>query len=70
MMDAEIWKRRGTGAWIKLLDVQDGNWYSIGQQGFGYGYLFGWANSGFEQETVFHVGDFWIAGQDLSGASN
>lgn len=73
---AEIWKRRRTpttlaieSSWIKITDIQDGEWYAAGQEGFGYCYILGWANSGFTDETLLHLGNFWIATTDQSGAS-
>jgi len=57
----EIWKTNWQGETIKLVDVHHGHWYGtqIGSaepaRGFNYGYLLGWANSGFNEDTILHI---------------
>lgn len=73
---SEIWKRRlnadtllPESGWIKLLDIQDGAWYSAGQEGFGTWYILGWANSGFDEDTYLHVTDIRKATVNVTGAA-
>lgn len=61
---AEIWKVRD-GVAIKLLDIQRGAWYSVGQKGFGSFYVLGWANSGFDQRTEIQVDDLKISAREI-----
>jgi hypothetical protein len=70
----EIWKRRLTPTtlapetgFVKIMEVLDGAWYSSGQEGFGSGYILGWANSGFTLVTDLYLGDFSIAATDIYG---
>lgn len=65
---AEIWKERG-GVVEKICDVQDGDWYVAGQPGFDRGYIFGWANSGFDDETSLRVDDFVASTSPLMGCA-
>jgi hypothetical protein len=65
---ARVWKQRvncttlaAESVWYLLLDIDDGDWYVPGAPGFGTGYIHGWANSGFTEQTDYHVADFWIA---------
>lgn len=65
---AQIWKQRvnastlvPTTGWIKILDIDDGDWYVPGAPGFGTGYILGWANSGFTEQTDLYIKDLRIA---------
>lgn len=49
-----LWKIRD-GVTIPVLDKTDGAWYVPGQPGFDGGYLMGWANAGFAQDTSFFL---------------
>ena len=60
----ELWKIRD-GVITKLLDKHDGPWYSTGARGFAEGYLLGWANSGFDNETVFYIDNFEVSTTSL-----
>lgn len=61
---AEIWKTRD-GVRQKILNIQDGAWYVTGQPGFSVGYLLGWANSGFDETTVFYIDNIVFSTQSL-----
>ena len=39
----------------QTLNMTQGSWYVAGALGFDNGYLLGWANSGFAQETKFYI---------------
>lgn len=39
----------------QILNMTQGNWYVAGALGFDNGYLLGWANSGFTQETKLYI---------------
>ena len=57
----EVWKTNWRGSTIKLINIHDGPWYSTQPtstapaRGFDTGYLLGWANSGFDKETIFYI---------------
>lgn len=52
---AEIWKKSQGKDRVKILEITDGNWYQAGQPGFDQGYLLGWSNSGFDEETKIYI---------------
>ncbi len=62
---AEIWKVYSDDTVTKIQDIQNGSWYVKGQQGFTTGYLLGWANSGFDEETIFYVDNFVVSTEPL-----
>jgi hypothetical protein len=39
----------------QILNMTQGNWYVAGALGFDNGYLLGWANSGFSQDTKLYI---------------
>lgn len=57
----ETWfQRQGEASWTKALDIRDANLnrptgVADSLRTWGYGYLMGWANSGFDQTTTFHL---------------
>jgi hypothetical protein len=57
----ETWyQRQGEAAWTKAHDIHDAdlNRPTVGADSlrtWGYGYLMGWANSGYDQTTTFHI---------------
>lgn len=61
---AEIWKTRD-GVTEKILNIQNGAWYIPGQPGFNRGYLLGWANSGFAEETTFYIDNITFSTRSL-----
>lgn len=63
---AEIWKTRD-GVTEKILNIRNGAWYVPGQSGFNRGYLLGWANSGFTEQTVFYIDNIAFSTQSLLG---
>lgn len=65
---AEIWKTRD-GVQQKLMSITNGDWYVSGQRGFDQGYLLGWANSGFDQTTVFYIDNVVVSTTSLLGGS-
>lgn len=61
---SEIWKVRD-GTRYKIMDIQNGDWYVPGQPGFSVGYLFGWANSGFDEQTRLYVDNLIFSTEPL-----
>lgn len=57
----EIWKTDWQGKTVKLVDIHDGPWYAtmanstVPGKGFDNGYLLGWANSGFNNDTFIYI---------------
>ena len=67
----EIWKTDWKGNTIKLIDIQDGPWYGTQPngnpaRGFEKGYLLGWANSGFEEETILYLDNITFSTSPLN----
>ena len=52
---AQIWKTPAGDPTVQILNKTDGPWYHASGAGFDNGYLLGWANSGFSQETRFYI---------------
>ena len=50
----QLWKITD-GQLFTVFDKRDGDWYVPGQVGFDQGYLLGWANSGFDEDTIMHI---------------
>lgn len=65
---AEIWKTRD-GVQQKLMSITNGDWYVSGQKGFDQGYLLGWANSGFDQTTIFYIDNVTVSTTSLLGGA-
>lgn len=70
-----VWKRRRTATtcelesdWIDLIDISDLNSYSVGQTGFDDSYIFGWHNSGYDEQTDFHFSQMSFATSNIYGA--
>jgi len=58
----EIWKTNGNGITTKIINIHNGHWYSDnGITGFDAGYIFGWSNSGFDENTYFYIDNFTIS---------
>jgi hypothetical protein len=56
----ELWKKDWEGAQTKLIDIPDGPWWHTKPDGtdgtgFQYGYLLGWANSGWNEDTTLYI---------------
>lgn len=54
--------------WIngaQKMRITNGDWYVPNQLGFDQGYLLGWANSGFAQETKFYIDNIVFATNEL-----
>lgn len=56
----ELWKTDWQGVKTKILDIHDGPFYATWPdgsiaKGFNQGYLLGWANSGFAEETKVYI---------------
>lgn len=51
----QIWLTPQGGSQRQILSIVQGNWYSANTLGFDKGYLLGWANSGFAEETKFYI---------------
>ena len=57
----EVWKTNWRGETEKLINIHNGPWYATKPnsnepaRGFDQGYLLGWANSGFVEETVLYM---------------
>lgn len=58
----QIWKN-GT----KIMDITDLNAYKANWSGFNRGYLFGWTNGRFREETTFYIDNFAISGTNIFG---
>jgi hypothetical protein len=58
----EFW-RRLDGAAFERIHYAEGLplWPSDGPNGFTHGYLMGWSNSGYSEETTFHIDDFVVS---------
>ena len=65
----QVWKIRD-GVTHMIHDIRDGAWYAPGQPGFDQGYLLGWANSGFAEETVFYIDNVEFSTTSLLGTSS
>ena len=66
----QTWIRReGASTYTKLHDVNNAPLSVSGMsQTFNSGYLMGWANSGFDQDTKFYVDNFVLSRESLLGA--
>ena len=57
----EMWKTNWRGETDKLMNIHNGAWYSTQPnsnepaRGFDQGYLLGWANSGFDEDTIIYL---------------
>ena len=59
----ELWKTDWQGTQTKILNIHNGPYYSTQndgspQLGFNQGYLLGWANSGFDNDTIIYIDNF------------
>ena len=66
----QLWRRWDSDSnWTQLHDVTTANIAPPpgGPNGFSYGYVLGWCNSGFAEETDFVVDDFAISASSLLG---
>lgn len=52
---AQIWKVYDDGSIELTCNITNGAWYVSGARGFDQGYLLGWSNSGFNEETNFQI---------------
>lgn len=52
---AQYWKTPESGARIQILNKTNGAWYESGSPGFNNGYLLGYANAGFTQNTKLYI---------------
>lgn len=52
---AQIWKVYADGSTELTCNVTNGAWYVAGARGFDQGYLLGWSNSGFNEDTSFQI---------------
>ncbi len=52
---AQIWLQTAGEARRQVLNLTNGNWYVPGATGFTQGYLLGWANDGFLQDTKIYI---------------
>lgn len=59
---AQIWKTPEGGAQVQLVNKTNGPWYHPDGMGFDNGYLLGWSNSGFTQETRLYIDNFKVWG--------
>ena len=51
----QIWLTPQGESQRQILNMTQGNWYVAGARGFDNGYLLGWANSGFTEQTKFYI---------------
>lgn len=61
---AQVWKTPAGGSTVQILNKTNGPWYHAGGAGFDNGYLLGWANSGFSQETRFYIDNVQVYEND------
>lgn len=67
----ELWKTDYNGSVTKLIDIHNGPWYATQPltttpaRGFAEGYLLGWSNSGFDNDTVFYIDNFEVSNTSL-----
>ena len=52
---AQIWLQTAGESRRQVLNITNGPWYVAGQVGFDQGYLLGWANDGFAQDTKIYI---------------
>lgn len=62
---AQIWKIYKDGARELACNITDGAWYYPTAPGFNNGYILGWSNSGFNEETKFRVDNFEVSTDSL-----
>lgn len=56
-----LWKTYEDGKSQIACNISDGAWYSAVSPGFDAGYILGWSNSGFNEETKFYVDNFTVS---------
>lgn len=59
---AQIWKTPEGGTQVQIVNKTNGPWYHADGTGFDNGYLLGWSNSGFAQETRLYIDNFKVWG--------
>ena len=60
-----VWKTYTDGKGEIVCNISDGEWYVPTSEGFDNGYLLGWSNSGFNEETKFFIDNFIISEEPL-----
>lgn len=68
----EAWKTDWQGNTVKLHDITNGAWYGTKPnstepaRGFDSGYLLGWANSGFDNDTFLYIDNITFSADSLN----
>jgi hypothetical protein len=57
----EFWVKRANGTVSKIIDVHDGWFYGGAQNYINGGYLLGWSNTGFDNDTYFLIDNVIVA---------
>ncbi len=57
----QIWKTYADGKIEQPCNMTDGAWYTPNANGFESGYIMGWSNSGFNEQTNFYVDNFKVS---------
>jgi len=60
-----VWKTYSDGKGEIVCNISDGEWFVPASEGFDNGYLLGWSNSGFNEETTFFIDNFIISENPL-----
>ena len=61
----QIWKQYPDGTQEVACSITNGAWYAANSPGFDSGYILGWANSGYSEDTYFYVDNFKVATHSL-----
>jgi hypothetical protein len=61
----QVWKIYKDGTKELACDITNGDWYAPTATGFDRGYILGWSNSGFTEETIFHIDNVKISTESL-----
>lgn len=61
----QLWKTYSDGRYELVCNITNGAWYAPAAQGFDNGYLMGWSNSGFAEETRFYIDNFLVSEEPL-----
>jgi hypothetical protein len=60
-----LWKTYSDGTTELACNISNGAWYAQSAPGFDSGYLMGWSNSGYAEETRFYIDNFVVSENSL-----
>lgn len=66
----QIWKVYTDGRKELACNITNGDWYSPVATGFDRGYILGWSNSGFIEQTKFYIDNFKVSTDSLLDVSD